>query len=338
MKPITVSTRFHILLVGSAYLDERYRRVAEGLAGEPCDIHRCRTDAEFAAAAAAADVILVDRHLVCGRDIMEKSPRLRAVISPIAGIEQIDLKAASELGIIVGRGQTPENTQGMAECTVLLMLAAIYDLHGLEQVLRNGVARPTWPPGRLLKGKTIGLIGFGKIARGVCERLTPWGVAIKVHSRYPLDYSAPCVNACSLEELLATSDVVSLHTTLRPDTRHLINAERLRQMKRGVILINTSRAGLVDEAALVAAVKQGIVGKVALDALDPVPLPANSPLRELPDAILTPHMLGHTQEGALNFIATAIESIRRVLRGEPPVYVCNPEFVEAWRSRWSKGG
>ena len=332
-----MSKRFQILLVGSAYLDERYRRVGEGLADEPCDPHRCRTAAEFAAAAGAADVILVDRHLTCGRDIMEKSSHLRAVISPIAGIEQIDLKAASALGLIVGRGQTPENTQGMAECTVLLMLAAIYDLHGLETVLRSGVARPTWPPGRLLKGKTIGLVGFGKIARGVCERLAPWGVTIKVASRYPLDYSAPGVSACSLDELLALSDIISLHTTLRPDTRHLINAQRLRQMKRGVILINTSRAALIDEAALVAAVKEGIVGKVALDALDPVPLPADSPLRELKDAILTPHMLGHTQEGALNFVATAIESIRRVLRGEPPVYVCNPELVEAWCKRWRGG-
>src|SRR5204862_344072 len=71
-------------------------------------------------------------------------------------------------------------------------------------------------------------------------------------------------------------------------------------------------------------------------APDPVPLPADSPLRELSDAILTPHMLGHTQEGAMNFVATAIESIKRVLRGEPPVYVCNPEMVEAWRSRWSR--
>jgi D-3-phosphoglycerate dehydrogenase len=330
-----MSKRFQILLVGSAYLDERYRRVAQGLADQPCDTQRCRTAAQFAAAAGAADVILVDRHLSCGRDIMEKSPQLRAVISPIAGIEQIDLAAANALGLIVGRGQTPENTQGMAECTVLLMLAAIYDLHGLETVLRSGVPRPTWPPGRLLKGKTIGLIGFGEIARGVCERLTPWGVTIKVASRYPLDYSAPGVTACTLDELLATSDIISLHTTLRPDTRHLVNAERLRQMKRGVILVNTSRAALIDEAALVAAVKEGIVGKVALDALDPVPLPPASPLRELSDAILTPHMLGHTQEGALNFVATAIESIRRVLRGEPPVYVCNPELVEDWRKRWS---
>jgi D-3-phosphoglycerate dehydrogenase len=330
-----MSKRFQILLVGSAYLDERYRRVAEGLGELACDFHRCRTAAEFTAAAADADVILVDRHLACSRELMQRSPRLRAVISPIAGIEQIDLKAAGELGLIVGRGQTPENTQGMAECTVLLMLAAIYDLHGLETVLRSGVPRPTWPHGRLLKGKTVGLIGFGKIARGVCERLAPWGVSIKVASRYPLDYSAAGVTACALEELLPASDIISLHTTLRPDTRHLINAARLRQMKRGVILINTSRAALIDENALVAAVKEGIVSKVALDALDPVPLPANSPLRELPDAILTPHMLGHTQEGALNFVATAIESIRRVLRGEPPVYVCNPELVEDWRRRWS---
>jgi phosphoglycerate dehydrogenase-like enzyme len=331
-----VSERSKILLVGSPYLDERYRRVAEALGQETCDIHRCTAADAFVADAARADVILVDRHLFCSREIMGKSDRLRAVISPISGIEQIDLAAATELGIVVGRGQTPENSQGMAECTVLLILASIYDLHGLEDVLRTGVPRPTWPTGRLLKGKTIGLIGFGKIARGVCERLAGWGVRIKVYSRYHLNYSSPDVTACGLEELLATSDIISLHTTLGPDTRNLVNAQRLRMMKRGVILINTSRAGLIDEAALVAAVNEGIVAKVALDALDPVPLPANSPLRLLSNAILTPHMLGHTQEGAMNFVATAIESINRVLRGEPPVYVCNPDVVEGWRSRWSR--
>ncbi len=117
----------------------------------------------------------------------------------------------------------------------------------------------------------------------------------------------------------------------------MMNEERLRMMKKGSIFINTARGAIVDEQALVRVVQDGIIARVALDAyvVDPLPV-EDSPLRALPNAILTPNMIGHTQEGALNFIATAIESVRRVLRLEPPVHLCNPEVVSRWQS-WAGG-
>lgn len=330
-----LAEKFRVMLVGSPYQDERYRRIAEGLVG--CDIIRYADQAEFAAdpVVRQSDVILLDRFFKATRDIMAGSPRLRAVISPLAGIDQIDIAAATELGIIVGRGQTPENSIGMAEATVLLMLASLYELNKVEAVLRSNVARPTWPPGRLMHGKIIGLVGYGKIARGVCDRLSGWGVTIKVYSRRPVEHPSPDVREASLEELLRTSDIVSIHAGLDKDTRGLMNEERLRMMKKGAIFINTARGAIVDEQALARVAQDGIIARIALDAYVVDPLPSDSPLRSLPNAILTPNMIGHTQEGALNFIATAIESVQRVLRLEPPVHVCNEAVIPRWQERWA---
>jgi D-3-phosphoglycerate dehydrogenase len=186
-----------------------------------------------------------------------------------------------------------------------------------------------------LRGKTIGLIGYGKIARGVCDRLSGWGVAIKIYSRRPVEHPSPDVTGCGLEELLRTSDIVSIHAGLDKDTRGLMNEERLRMMKTGSIFINTARGAIVDEQALARVARDGTIARIALDSYVVDPLPMDSPLRSLPNAILTPNMLGHTQEGAHNFIATAIESVLRVLRREPPVHVVNPEIVSRWQERWA---
>jgi phosphoglycerate dehydrogenase-like enzyme len=330
-----VSDEFRVLLAGSPYFERRYDRIADALMGDGVLVDRCHAADDLRSSAVCADVLVADRHFHVTKDVIAVAARLRALISPIAGVDQFDLRAANENALIVGRGQTPENSEGMAEATILLMLACCYDLHAHEAVLRSGMPRPSWPMSRLLRGKTIGLIGYGKISRGICERLSGWGVRILVFSRYKIGSVGPHVAAAELEKLLANSDIVSLHSALGGETRAMMNAERFAKMKRGAILVNTSRAALVDEAALAAAVKSGIVAKVAIDAIDPLPLPADSPLRDILDAILTPHMLGHTQEGAENLVVTAVESIRRVLRGEPPVYLHNPEILDVWRARWS---
>ncbi|MDB5546288.1 MAG: serA 4 [Hyphomicrobiales bacterium] len=285
---------------------------------------------------AGAEVVVLDRHHQGSRNMIAAAPRLRALISPIAGIDHIDVAAASEHNVLVGRGQTPENTIGMAEATIALILACLYEIPAHARIGQGAGPRPTWPLSNLAAGKTLGLIGYGKIARGICERLAGWNVTIKVYSRYALEGAPAHVSQASLEDVLASSDIVSLHTTLSAQTRGMIDATALARMKDGVILINTARAALIDEAALAQAVRAGKVRRVALDAIDPLPVPPDSPLRDIPDAILTPHMIGHTKEGALNFIRTGAESVRRVLRGEPPLHVCNPSIIPEWTARWGR--
>lgn len=189
----------------------------------------------------------------------------------------------------------------MAESPVLLILALLYDLRGAERVLRERLPRPVAQQAQLLRGNTVGSVGFGRIARGVAERLSPWGVRLLAHSRHltsgPTVGPAGCeVRRVSLDELLLTSDVVSLHATVSPGAAPLIGARELALMKPSAVLINTARGALIDETALVAALKHRAIKSAALDTFVTEPLPGDHPLRSLDNVILTPHMIVHTRE------------------------------------------
>ena len=280
-----------------------------------------------------ADVLLAVGDLPCGRALMAGAARLRAVISPFIGTEGFDEQAASDLGILIANGHTPENAESMAEATIMLMLASLYDLHGSEAILRDGLPRPRHSRAFMLRGKTIGLMGHGKIARSVRARLTGWGVNIQVWSRHP-DPSAADVTWTPLDDLLRTSDVVCVLVTLNQDTRAMLDMARLRLMKPGVILINTARGGIIDETALVQLAGERPMMRIVLDTFATEPLPADSALRELPNTILTPHMVGHTVESHAVLPGVAIDAVSRVLAGQPPLYVRNEKTIPGWLRRW----
>jgi phosphoglycerate dehydrogenase-like enzyme len=281
-----------------------------------------------------ADVLLAAGDTPCTRARMENAPNLRAVISPFTGTEGFDERAASDLGVLVANGQTPENSESMAEATILLILAALYDLHGSEAVLRGTIPRPSHSRAFMLRGKTIGMIGYGQIARAMSVRLAAWGVRQLAWSRRP-DPSAELVTWVDLDTLLRDSDVVCVLLSLNAGTRGLLDEERLRQMKSDVVLVNTARGGIIDEDALVALSRERTSMRIALDTFATEPLPSDSALRGLPNTILTPHMLGHTVESHAVLPGVAVDAIAHVLAGEPPLYVRNPEIIPAWRQRWS---
>ena len=287
------------------------------------------------AALAEADILLTPGDLPCTRALMRGAPRLRAVISPFTGTEGFDEGAATDLGILVANGQTPENSESMAEATILLMLAALYDLHGSEAVLRGTIPRPAHSRAFMLRGKTVGMIGYGNIARAMTVRLAGWGVRLLAWSRRP-DVSISVVEWVELDELLSDADVVCVLLSLNAGTRGLLDATRLRRMKPDAVLVNTARGGIIDEAALVALARERTAMRIALDTFAIEPLPADSPLRDLPNTILTPHMLGHTVESHAVLPGVAVDAITRILAGEPPLYVRNPDVIPAWRRRWSR--
>jgi len=130
-----------------------------------------------------ADVLLAAGQLPCSRTMMAGAPRLRAIICPYAGTEGFDQLAATDLGILIANGQTTENSDGMAEATILLILASLYDLHGSEAVLRGTIPRPAKSRAYMLRDKSVGLIGYGKIARSMTVRLANWGVRLQAWSR-----------------------------------------------------------------------------------------------------------------------------------------------------------
>jgi phosphoglycerate dehydrogenase-like enzyme len=282
-----------------------------------------------------AAVLLAISSFPCTRELMIRAPQLRAVVSPFIGTEGFDEAAATTLGIIVANGQVPENFLSMAESTVLLILASLYSLHWWEQQLRDNRPHPRRVPGRMLAGRTVGMIGFGHIARAMAQRLQAWEVRLQTYLprvRTPLPDGVARVD---LEELLRTSDIVCVLASLNAETHEMLSLDRLRLMKPDALLINTARGGIIDEQALVQIAHERPGLRIALDTFAQEPLPIGSGLRTLPSAILTPHAIGHTQESLDALTPAAIENISRALRGEPPLYVRNPEVIPEWTRRWA---
>lgn len=282
----------------------------------------------------AIDALVAAPRFRCSREVMASAPRLRGVVSPVTGIEGIDVSAATDLGVIVANGQTPENSESLAEATILLILAALYDLHGSETVLRRNLPRPAQPTARMLRGKTIGMIGFGQIARAMTLRLSNWGVRIVASSRRVHADAPGDVTWLGIDELLRTSDVVCVLASLNAETRGMLDAARLRLLKPGAVLVNTARGAIIDEAALYEVAAERPDLRLALDTFTVEPLPPDSPLRFLPNAILTPHMVGHTQESIAAVPVTTVENVRRILAGDLPLHICNPDVIALWRSRF----
>lgn len=283
------------------------------------------------------DVIVVSPRDVCPRDVMEAAPRLRGVVSAVIGVDTIDMEAANALGVLVGHGAMPENYLGVSESTVMLIAALCLDLHGKETMLRTHAPRPAQLRARMVRGRTIGLIGMGRTARGVVERLAGWDVRIQACDPYVSQAEAPAgVTMVALQTLLRTSEVVSVHVTLTPQTRHLLGEAELRLMRPEAYLINTARGGAIDEEALYRVLRDRTIAGAAIDVFEHEPLPPDSPLRALDNVILTPHMVGHSQELMAAIPPTAAENVLRLLRSEPPLYVKNPEALEAWHKRLAR--
>jgi D-3-phosphoglycerate dehydrogenase len=333
-----------IFLCRYIYLDAELNDAAARLAGDGFLVRRGEhvtpgtkrsfTADERAKLLADADVIVVNSHNLLSAEDMAAARRLRAVMTPTIGVDAVDLAAAERLGIIVGHGATPENFLSMAEATVMLMTVLFYDLRGTERVLRQGLPRPLTMKSRMLRGSTIGLVGFGRIARAVHQRLAGWDTQILVHDPFlPAEAIPAGLRMVDLDTLLSESDLVSLHVTLDAGTRGMIGEAQLRAMKPGSFIVNAARGGLIDEAALYRCLKDGHLAGAALDNFEPEPLSADSPLRQLDNIILTPHMVGHTRHVMASVAPALHENIRRVMRGELPLYPKNPQIAEAWRQR-----
>jgi D-3-phosphoglycerate dehydrogenase len=290
-----------------------------------------------------AEVMMFSSRSICSREVMLAAPRLRGIVNPTIGLETVDLAAANELGIIVGHGATPENFLGMAEATVMLILMLMYQPGATEDVLRGKRARPkptvsdAWA--RMLRGRTVGLVGLGRIARGVIERLSGFGVNLLAFDPFVGQDKAPAsVKMTDLDTLLSSSDIVIVLVSITPESRGMLGERELALMKPSAYLVNTSRGEAIDEVALYRALREKRFAGAALDSFAVEPLPDDSPLRQLDNVILTPHMVGHTQDVFASFPPAAVENITRILRGEPPLYCKNPEIIPVWKRRLANLG
>jgi phosphoglycerate dehydrogenase-like enzyme len=284
---------------------------------------------------AGIDVLLCVGVLPLPRATLAAAPRLRAIVSAVTGVDGVDIAAATERTVVIANAQTEENIIGMAEATVLLMLAALYDLDGAQDRVRQGLWRPPQLKASQLRGKTIGLLGLGKIGRETARLLAPWGATLQYSARRDADPAGlPPMQRVDLDTLMRTSDVVVVLASLNPETRGVVSAEKLKLMKPTAILVNTARGAIVDEAALAEALKMRTTAGAALDCFSVEPLPATSPLRGLPNAILTPHMIGHTIEAHHSLEVATRQNLNLILAGQPPRYVVNPDVLPAWTAKW----
>ncbi|MBK8026516.1 MAG: D-glycerate dehydrogenase [Chloroflexi bacterium] len=246
---------------------------------------------------------------------------LRVISQMAVGVDNIDVPAARARKIPVGN--TPGVlTETTADLTMALLLASARRLYEGTRFIEAG-QWVTWEPTALLgidlPGATLGIIGFGRIGRAVAKRAQAFEMRVLAYSRDLTAEEARTagVEAVSLDRLLAESDFVSLHCPLTPETRGLINAETLAKMKPTARLINASRGPVVNTAALIEALSQGVIAAAALDVTDPEPLPAQHPLMHLSNCIVVPHV-GSATVGTRDKMATiAAENLIAGLRGEP---------------------
>jgi len=258
-------------------------------------------------------------------DVMTQTPTLEILsFTGIGASNFIDLPAAAAQGITVCNCPGyADNT--VAEHTLALLLAAARHLPQLDAELRGGRWNQTLD-GMELRGKQLGLVGFGGIGRRVFKLARAFGMTVKVWTRNPSEARARehDVEFVSLDKLLQTSDVISLHVALTDDTIDLIDAGRIKQMKPGSILINTARGEVVEETALVDALRDGHLKAAGLDVYQQDPLPVEHPLLKLDNVVLSPHVAYNTPEAGDAIYEIAVENIVKYYEGNPINIVASP--------------
>jgi len=253
------------------------------------------------------------------RAALETADQLKVIARYGVGVDNVDLAAAREKGIVVTN--TPgANSGAVAELTIGLMLSLARSIPQANAALRAGTA--TRVEGISLQGKTIGLLGLGAIGKQVARRLQGFECTILAYDPVPDARFAEShgITLCSQEEVVARSDFLSLHLPVLPETRGMVNADFLARMKPGAFLINTARGELIDETALADALRSGHLRGAALDVFATEPPPPDHPLLALPQVIATPHIGAHT-DGAMNMMGwMALQDCLAVLRGEEPAH------------------
>lgn len=258
-------------------------------------------------------------------DAFESMRRVRFVFRPFVGYDDIDVDAANEYGMLVAN--VPDTfVIEVADHAMALILGVVRRLRTMDLLVRNGEwaagarARQLATPMRRLSTMTLGLLGFGNIARMVADRAKPFGFTIIAHDPFiPAEVAEGMgVKLVSIEELFEQSDVLSVHTFLNKDTRGLVSRDLLNRMKSTAYIVNTARGPIIDEAALIEVLTSGKIAGAGLDVMEIEPLPADSPLNTLENVILAPHLASFSDEGVYLHNLRVAKIILDVANGKMP--------------------
>ncbi len=281
-----------------------------------------------------ADIVIVRAPLP--EKLFAEAHRLKAAVRHGAGLDMIPMEAATAAGVLVAN-VPGVNARSVAEHVLFVSLALSRRFRAMDRDLRD----KGWLAGRAhadgnheLSGRTIGIVGLGAVGRQV-GHMVAHGFGLKVIAATRSARPAPeGVRFVPIDDLVAESDIVVLACPLTPETRGLMNAERIARMKPGALLVNVSRGPVVEDEALISALREGRVGGAALDVFSTQPLPPDHPYFSFDNVIITPHMAGITEESMLAMGTGAASEALRVLAGELPVNLRNPEAVERYRQRF----
>ena len=303
-------------------------------AGASWEAHECRSAADVLAVARDADVVVVQSVVpLLTREVIAQLPRCRCLIRAGAGYDSLDYAAATEMGIMVCNTPT-YCTDEVADHAIALLLACLRHIPRLDAAMRRGehayhLAMPT----RRLAGSTLGVIGLGRIGARLVQRLSGWQLRVLAYDPYTTPERAVSLGATlvSLDELLAQSDFISLHCLLNEQTHHLLDRAALAKVKPGAVIVNDSRGPLIDEAALAEALQDGRVWAAGLDVTEKEPLPADSPLLELDNVILTPHTAAYSPQSREDLYAQICAISIDVIQGRVPQFLVNPTVLDHLR-------
>ena len=321
-----------IVLAGHIHPDGRAQLEAEARVAVATEL----TEAKVVAAAAEAEGILFRGGPRCTERLMAACPRLRVVGRHGVGLDTVDIPAATRFGIAVVHAPG-SNSQAVAEHTLMLMLACVKRTRQVDRLTRSG----DWSARHVvasteLGGKTLGIVGVGNVGGRVAKFAGAIGMRVVGYDKYVPDDEVRRRGAepvPSLEELLPQADVLTCHTPLTPETRHLINEKSLALLKPGAIFINTSRGPVQSEPALFEALVTGRLRAAGLDVFEEEPSPLDNPLFNLDNVVCSTHVAGVTQEAHRVAALQVTAEMLRVLRGERPHVLVNPEVWPRLASR-----
>jgi len=285
-------------------------------------------DPKFVEALKRADAILCGNDLMVNDEVLDMAPGVKAIAKMGAGLDTVDIDAASRHDAIVFH--TPgANNQAVADHTFALMLNVARKINYCDQSLREKRWEHTKIMGLEIWQKTLGLIGLGAIGRCVALRAKGFAMKVVAHDPYwPEEFAAEQgIERVEIEELLKVSDVISIHAPLTPENRGMIDAKALQTMKTTAILINAARGGIVNEADLYHGLKDKVIAGAGIDVFENEP-PSDSPLLELDNVVVTPHTAAFTFEGMNNMSVGVVEQLIEYQKGNKPQFIVNSEVYD----------
>ena len=314
--------------------------VVTGLAEQAINlvVHECEDREELAQWAGDADVVWVFGSSRCLHGQMSPEelsilPKCGAIIRTGSGTDNVPVKAATKLGIVVAN--TPDAlNDAVSDHAIGLLFALIRQIVLQDRNVRNGIwDRTRGYPNWHLTGQTLGLVGFGRIARTVVQKLAGFRMTTLAFDPLvpPGVFAEHSVHGVSLDELFRRSDFVSIHCPLTPQTRHLIGKAEFEKMKHAAILVNTSRGPVIDESALIGALKSGQIAAAGLDVFETEPLDSGNPLLQFENVVVTPHLGGYSDQYLPNCWRLSMETAIDLWKGKWPRSCVNPEVQPRWK-------